>query len=60
VLARDGVGFHDAATMLGLSAGEIDKYRPLPGEASDNEGNNPDAREKGWPLAPVLLWCYPL
>lgn len=36
VLAREGVGFRDAATMLGLSPAEIKQYGPPPasGEAA--------------------------
>ena len=32
-LARDGVAFHDAATMLGLSPAEIEQYGPAAGGA---------------------------
>ncbi len=34
-LARDGVAFHDAATMLGLSPAEIEQYGPAAGGAAD-------------------------
>jgi hypothetical protein len=40
-LARDGVDLHDAATMLGLSAAETEHYGRLPGNATDQQGNNP-------------------
>jgi DNA-directed RNA polymerase specialized sigma24 family protein len=33
-LARDGYPFHDAATMLSLSRGEIEHYGPHAGEAA--------------------------
>jgi len=36
-LAREGYPFHDAATMLGLSPAEIERYAPVaaPGETAD-------------------------
>lgn len=35
VLAREGIAFHDAATMLGLSTAEINLYGPPPPPAED-------------------------
>jgi hypothetical protein len=37
-LARDGVRFHDAATMLGLSPAEVDQYAALHGATADQQG----------------------
>jgi hypothetical protein len=34
-LAREGYPFHDAATMLGLSPAEIERYAPAPGGTAD-------------------------
>jgi hypothetical protein len=34
-LARDGYAFHDAATMLGLSPAEIERYAPALGAGTD-------------------------
>jgi hypothetical protein len=39
VLSRDGVAFHDAATMLGLSPAEIEVYGPRSAAAA---GKTPD------------------
>ena len=40
-LARDGVVFPDAATMLGLSPAETERYGRLHEDAGDQPGNNP-------------------
>jgi hypothetical protein len=50
-LARDGYGFHDAATMLSLSPGEIERYgpRPVPSELPET----PPASSGELPMAPA-------
>jgi CO/xanthine dehydrogenase Mo-binding subunit len=42
-LAREGYPFHDAATMLGLTSAEIERYAPEPGPL-------PDLRHDSGPL----------
>jgi hypothetical protein len=56
-LAAEGVAFHDAATMLGLSPAEIEQYGPT------DAGNAPERpAATAHPLLPAgqLSACYPL
>lgn len=49
-LAGEGVTFHDAATMLGLSPAETELYRPRTGSFGDpTEQSTPDRLQLAWP-----------
>jgi hypothetical protein len=37
-LARDGMVFHDAATLLGLSPAEIEQYGAMPADGTERPG----------------------
>ncbi|HEY1823090.1 MAG TPA: hypothetical protein VGG83_24450 [Trebonia sp.] len=52
-LARDGVAFHDAATMLGLSPAEIEVYGPrsAPAAGQTPEQSGPNPLQLAGPLA---------
>ena len=49
-LAGEGVTFHDAATMLGLSPAETELYRSRAGSFGDpTEQSTPDPLQLAWP-----------
>ena len=62
VLAGEGIAFHDAATMLGLSAAEIEQYGPAADDAPTPPAVSPDPLQpagqlSAWFCAVALLWC---
>ena len=63
VLAREGIAFRDAATMLGLSPAEIDQYGPASGGAAAEPPPlpvsplQPASQLSPWFRAPALLGC---
>jgi hypothetical protein len=65
-LAREGIAFQDAATMLGLSPAEIGQYGPAalpdaPGQPSVTASPlQPTGQLSAWLTAVALLRCYPL
>lgn len=67
-LAREGVLFPDAATMLGLSPAEIKQYGPSVAAAQDAPGQTTVTADpvrlaghlSGWFRAGVLVVCEPL
>src|SRR6201999_244163 len=68
-LAGEGIAFRDAATMLGLSAAEIEQYRPgRPGDGPEPPAVTPSPllpagqepappRVSSWMSAVALLGC---
>jgi hypothetical protein len=60
-LAREGIAFRDAATMLGLSPAEVEQYAPA-GPAPDYPAViasplQPAEQLSPWFRATALLWC---